>query len=115
MTLKLCYIAGKFRGDTPYDVFQNICVAERRGLDAAYHGVYPVIPHTMTQHFDKLLTDDFWLQGTLEMLRRCDAVLTVDNWMESVGAQAEVMEAQRLRMPVFHSLRALDDWLQETK
>ena len=37
----------------------------------------------------------------MELLRRCDAVLCVSNWRDSVGARAEVEEARRLGLPVF--------------
>ena len=46
-------------------------------------------------------TDDQVLAGTMELLRRCDAVLCVGNWRDSVGARAEVEEARRLGLPVF--------------
>lgn len=102
MKLPLIYIAGPFRGPTPYDVRRNV----ERARDAGWHvaslcGGYPVIPHTMTCDFDKLLTDEFWLAGTMEMLRRCDAVFMVTGWPGSRGATAERAEAQRLSLPVF--------------
>jgi hypothetical protein len=41
------------------------------------------------------------LAGTLELMRRCDAVILVHNWRDSAGSRAEVDEAKRLGIPVF--------------
>jgi hypothetical protein len=101
VTLPLIYIAGKFRGPTPYDVRRNVEAARDAGLYVARLGGYPVIPHTMTADFDKQLDDQFWLDGTMELLRRCDAVCLIHNWSFSQGARAEKAEAVRLDLPIF--------------
>lgn len=101
MTLPLIYIAGPFRGPTPLEVRRNVEAARDLGLRVAEAGGYPIIPHTMTSEFDKLLTDDFWLRGTMEMLRRCDAAMFSSRWEQSSGARAEHTEALRLGLPIF--------------
>lgn len=106
--LPLIYIAGPFRGPTPYDVRRNVERARDLGLAVARLGGYPVIPHTMTCDFDKLLTDQFWLDGTMEMLRRCDAVVLHERWAHSTGARLEREEALARVLPVFDS--GYDDW-----
>ena len=103
MPLPLIYIAGPFRGATPYDVHRNVCEAESLGLTVARLGGYPVIPHTMTQHFDKQLDDQFWLNGTLELLRVCHAVVATHRWEQSHGAKAEIADATARGIPVFYS------------
>lgn len=99
MSLPLIYIAGKFRGPTPLDVRRNVEAARDLGFRVAQAGGYPVIPHTMTVDFDKQLTDEFWLQGTMELLKRCDAIVLTANWMQSSGARAELVMAESLNMP----------------
>lgn len=86
----LIYIAGPFRGPTPLAVRHNVERARDFGLVVAAHGGYPVIPHTMTAEFDKQLTDDFWLVGTMELLKRCDGLAALSTWNQSAGAMAEV-------------------------
>lgn len=113
--MKVIYVAGRFRGETAWDVAQNIRTAEVRGFEVAKLGAMPLIPHANTAQFDRTLTAEFWLDGTLELLRRCDAVLTVDNWQRSAGAVNEVKEAEARGMPVFHEISALNLWLIETK
>lgn len=111
--MKVIYIAGRFRGETAWDVAQNIRAAEHRGFEVAQLGAMPLIPHANTAQFDRTLTGQFWLDGTMELLRRCDAVLTVDNWPQSSGARAEVKEAEARGIPVFHHLDNLRVWLND--
>ena len=71
-------------------------------------------PHANTRFFDGQLTDAFWLAGTLELLRRCDAVMLVEGWERSSGTLGEIAVAERT-MPVFKDLSELDLWLEDTK
>ena len=99
--MKVVYIAGKYRGKTPWEVEQNIRAAEDVGAKVIAAGHMPLIPHANTRHMEGLADDAFFLAGTMELLRRCDAVLCVSNWRDSVGALAEVKEARRLGLLVF--------------
>jgi nucleoside 2-deoxyribosyltransferase len=111
--VKIVYVAGKFRGKTAWEVAENVRAAERVGFEVAKLGAMPLIPHANTSNFDGTLTAEFWLEGTMELLRRCDAVLTVDNWQQSTGATLEVIEAEARRMPVFHYVESLRMWLRD--
>lgn len=115
MPLPLIYIAGPFRGPTPLAVRRNVEAARDLGLRVAEAGGYPVIPHTMTSEFDKLITDEFWLQGTMELLRRCDAIMLSRRWQVSTGAKAEYAEAVRLTLPVMYEVdgfAVVRDWVE---
>ena len=108
MTLPLVYITGPFRSATLLEVQHNVERARDVGLAVAQRtGGYPVIPHMMTSEFDKSMTDDFWLAGTMELLRRCDAVMLMSTWELSSGARAEQAEAERRGIPVFDQLAEL--------
>lgn len=108
-SMPLIYIAGPFRGRTPLDVRRNVERMRDVGLIvAAYTGGYPVIPHTMTCDFDKQLTDDFWLDGTMAMLRRCDAILLTSYWARSQGAIAENKVAEQIGLPRFFEVDGYD-------
>jgi hypothetical protein len=109
--MKVVYIAGPFRAADAWAVENNIRRAEVLGFQVATLGAMPLIPHTNTRFFDGTLTGQFWLDGTMELLRRCDAVLTTDDWERSVGARGEVAEAARRHLPVFHTPSDLSDWL----
>jgi hypothetical protein len=58
--------------------------------------------------------DSLWLEGDLEMMRRCDAVICTDDWQRSEGARNEVGEAKRLGIPVFETVAQLRDWSLRT-
>jgi len=61
----------------------------------------PLIPHSIGARMAGTETESFWLRGTLELMRRADAVLVMPAWERSEGTMGEVDEAQRLGMPVF--------------
>jgi hypothetical protein len=64
----------------------------------------PVVPHCIGRHFHghPLGTDDdeaFWVEGTLALLRRCDAAIFIGEWSKSPGSLGEYAEAQRHNIP----------------
>ena len=61
----------------------------------------------MYRNYPGTLPDEFWLEGTLELLRRCDAVFLIPGWEQSTGSRSELDEATRLGLPVFDNVEAL--------
>lgn len=110
--MKVVFIAGPFRADTQWGIVQNVRAAETAGLEVARLGAMPLIPHMNTANFHGQLTDEFWLEGTQEMLRRCDAVYVFPGARVSSGVAAEVAEADRRGIPVFTSPGKLLDWIR---
>ncbi len=110
--IKIVYIAGPFRAPTSWGIAENVRNAERTAYDCARVGGMPLCPHANTAHFHGTLTDEFWLDGTMELLRRCDAVLLAPRWHLSSGTLAEIEEAKLLDIPVFKDHIALRDWLR---
>lgn len=114
--MKVVYVIGPFRAATHWDLLQNVRQAERLGLEVAKRGAMPLIPHNNTANFNGLLSEDFWVEGTKELLRRADAAITVEaiggEWQKSVGSVGEVREmGEVLGRPVFHHLEHLRLWL----
>jgi len=109
--MKVVYIAGPFRGPTPWDIENNIRRAETLALEVWRLPAAALCPHCNTRFFQNAAPDNVWLDGDLEMLRRCDAVMLTPDWEKSGGARAEVEEAHRLGIPVFESLALLRRWL----
>lgn len=101
------YIAGPFRGANAWAIECNVRRAETKALDAAGAGFIPLCPHTNTRFFHGTFSDQFWIDATLELLRRCDAVLLVPGWEASAGTRGEVDAAKRLGIPVFEWLTQL--------
>jgi len=114
--MKIVYIAGPYTGPNAWAIEQNVRKAEEVGLYVAECGAMPIIPHTNTRFFHGLLTPEFWYEGTLELLRRADALMMVPGWEHSTGAKAERLEAERLLKLVFYfgdggSEQAFEKWL----
>ena len=110
--MRVIYIAGKYRAPSPWGIENNIRAAEVIALEVAKLGAAPLAPHPMYRYYQGSLPDEFWLQGTLELLRRCDAVMLVPGWEQSTGARGEKVEAERRGMPVFSKLDDLEWWLK---
>lgn len=101
------YIAGSFRAPNAWEIEANIRRAETIALEAWRAGFAVLCPHCNTRFFQGAAPDEVWLKGDLELLRRCDAVLTVPGWEESEGAKKEMEFARDCQMPVFHKLSDL--------
>jgi hypothetical protein len=99
--VKVIYLAGPFRGPTAWAIECNVRNAETWALEVARAGAMPLCPHTNTRFFHGEGDDRLWLDGTMELLRRCDAIVLVPGWGLSSGARAERDEAERLGLPVF--------------
>jgi len=111
--VKVVYVAGAFRGQTAWDIQRNVRAAEAAGLEVAELGAMPLIPHKNTENFHGLLTDRFWLEGTLELMRRCDAVyvFSLRDLERSEGTKGEVALARELGIPVFLTTKEISAWL----
>ena len=110
--MKIIYIAGPFRGANAWDIEQNIRRAEELALSVWRLGAAAICPHTNTRFFQGAAPDAVWLEGDLEILRRCDAVMLTADWRGSSGAVREFEVAQDAGIPTFDRLDALSAWIQ---
>jgi len=110
--LKVLYVAGPFRAANAWEVEQNIRRAEALALEAWRCGCAVICPHTNTRFFSGAAPDPVWLDGDLEMLRRCDAILMTPDWKRSSGATKEWELARELDMAVLYSIEDLKEWLE---
>lgn len=127
--MKLIYIAGPYRPYTNADgtwvgTPMNIRNAEVTAVnlvnELGHLGLFPVVPHLNTRDFEnqvKQNDDQYFLDGTMAMLERCDAVLlTMPNADEvSSGTKAEVHRAHQLGIQVYRSFDALRRAAQENQ
>jgi nucleoside 2-deoxyribosyltransferase len=87
---------------------QNIRRAEALALECWRAGYATICPHSNTRFFQGAAPDGVWLNGDLEILRRCDALVLTPDWDRSSGARAEVSFALKHGIPVLHSVKSLD-------
>lgn len=104
--MKCIYVAGPYRAPTVEGVNANIEAASAfasllTSLTWQYGVVY-VVPHLLTHGIDGVQPDEYWLAATMEVLRRCDAIVMASGFERSKGSMAELAEAQRLGKRVFY-------------
>ena len=110
--MKLIYIAGPYRASGEWELVQNIRRAEALALEVWKLGAACICPHKNTAFFGGTAPDELWLEGDLEMLRRCDAVLCTEDWERSAGARGEIKLAREIAIPVFEAIDELKSWLE---
>lgn len=127
--MKLIYIAGPYRPYTCADgtwvgTPMNIRNAEVTAVNLVNalgrYGLFPVVPHLNTRDFENQVEqndDQYFLDGTMALLERCDAVLLTmpDADVVSVGTKAEVHRAHQLGIQVYRSFDALRRAAQENQ
>jgi hypothetical protein len=111
--IALVYIAGPYTAPDAWGVEQNVRRAEFLAYEVEAMGAGAVCPHTNSRYIDTRTPYGRKIDITLEMMRRCNAVLFTDDWRRSTGARGENAEAVRLGMPCFESLGGLRAWLSE--
>lgn len=126
--VKVIYIAGPMRAADGWEVNLNVHRAEVVAREVARMGAVPLTPHSVGAHMIGTETDEYWLDATLELMRRCDAVLVLPEalandagalyWIldddfpfyspltyRSKGTYGEVVEAKRLNIPIIFPAR----------
>lgn len=112
--MKVIYIAGPYRSKRgEYYVRQNIRAAEELAIFVWRNGGVALCPHKNTAGFGGACAggDEVWLDGDLELIKRCDAMYLVPGWENSSGTLAEIQFAHTLGMPVFENREQVLEFL----
>ena len=99
--MRLVYLAGPFRGANTWEIEENVRRAERLALRVWQAGAACICPHANTRFYQGAAPDRVWLDGDMEIVRRCDALMMTEDWERSRGATAERRLAIDCHMPVF--------------
>lgn len=100
--MKLLYVAGPYTAPTAWQVQKNIREAMEIALKYWRLGYAVICPHANSAGFDGELDWQVFMDGDLEMIRRCDVVVMHPRWSESRGASIEHSEAQRLGKEIIY-------------
>lgn len=100
--MKLAYACGPYRANTIRGVVENIRAAEAVALELWRMGFAVICPHKNSALFDGAAPDSVWLEGDLEILVRCDLLVTCEGWWDSKGSMKEVAVAGVRGIPVYH-------------
>lgn len=98
---RVLYVAGRYRADTPRKMLENIRAAEKIAIAIWKNGDIALCPHLNSKFFDGICPDKVFLAGAIELMRRCDGVVLVPGWQSSLGANAEVLLAEKLEIPIY--------------
>jgi hypothetical protein len=118
--LKLVYIAGPYRSASQFvpgeqdafGVLQNVMRAMATSLEVWRAGAVGVCPHGNTFCFQGAANDSVWLDGDIELMKRCDAVLMTPDWDRSSGARKERDIAIEEGIPVCYDIEELKGVLE---
>lgn len=109
--MKVIYVAGPFRAPSTWLIEQNIRKAEEAALNIWRAGAVALSPHLNTRFFQGAAPDEVWLQGDLELMKRCDAVLMLEGWKESAGSTIEHQYAMKWGLKVLYSHDEAVRWI----
>lgn len=109
--MKLIYIAGKYTAPSRCAIQANIQAAREAADQVARMGAFPVTPHLLGQGLEDAGDEQFWYDGTLALMLRCDAIYLVRGWDESKGAREFLARAKEKGLPFFVSETGLACYL----
>lgn len=99
----IIYIAGPYR--SKYGVFGrilNILRARKLAKKVWASGFYAICPHLNSALMDGICPDEQFLEGDIEILKKCDAILMIDGFEKSSGAINELISAREIGIEIIH-------------
>lgn len=101
MKPKVVYVAGPYEAKTAWLRELNVRQAEQVGIELAAHGIFPIIPHTISRFWYGEISGDEAMRMDFNAITVVDAVVLVRGWEISRGTCAEILHAARLGKPIF--------------
>jgi len=102
--MKLAYVGGRYRGRTHNEIAENIHAARAVAVRLWEMDYAVICPHTNSAFMSGATKEEAFLEGGLEMLRRCDLLVLTEGWEASEGTAIEIDEAKRIGIPVFSDI-----------
>lgn len=101
--MKVLYISGPYSNGDWEIMSMNIMRAREVAIKLWKQGFAVICPHSNTAHFDALIPDkQVFIRGDLEILKRCDVIYMMRDWLTSYGAKCELRLAQRRGLEVIY-------------
>lgn len=99
---KLIYVAGPYSGDIEW----NIKRAEEVSIRLIREGHHVITPHKNTAGYeryeDKNITYETWMELSLNILSRCDAIYVMTGSQQSEGTQREIEFAKQHNIEILN-------------
>jgi hypothetical protein len=110
----MVYVAGAYSNADPIEVEENVSRALDVGDAIEDAGLRAFIPHlSHFRHVRRARGYQEWMDIDRAWLSKCDALFRMEG--PSKGADLEVLEAERLGIPVFHDLWSLLVWVRNER
>ena len=103
--MKIAYVIAPYRAKTLYQLHKNIQRAEECAAQLWRFGFAVICPHKNSAYFDGIMPDETFINGDLEILRRCDFVVCADDSVISDGMGKELDFAYQHNIQVYRSLQ----------
>lgn len=113
MERKVYYIAGPQRANTREEVTANVEKARAAATAVWRMGHAVICPHTNSGYFDTGIPEETFMEGSLEILRRCDGIVMMPGWEASAGSRHEKKVAEMANLQVFYLAADLSFMLPE--
>ena len=102
----IIYLAGPIRPKNGQTLRGNVEAAKTVALELWRGGYAVICPHANTdlptELADKECEQSVWLNGDLEMVTRCDAMVVLPGWEASAGTKGEIQYAEARKIPVHY-------------
>lgn len=112
---RVVFIGGAYAGKTIHDTVENIRKAEYWAIRVWQAGGISICPHTNSALLNGVVEEKVFLDGYVEVLRRCDGLLLIPGWDNSDGAKMEEEYAKSFNLPIFftegESWKQFNRWL----
>lgn len=109
-TKRVIYVAGPYNAAGRAEVLDNIMRARDYARKLWAMGWVVLCPHANSGLMDgEAIPDSAFVEGSLELMLRCDAVLMIPGWENSKGARAELEAAIYQGMDVYYEMGTVPD------
>ena len=100
--MQIAYIVGPYRAKTIYEIKENIRRAEQYAVKYWQLGYAVICPHKNSAFFDGIVPDQSFLDGDIEIIKRCDIVVMTPGWEKSSGSVNELEFAKELGLTIIY-------------